>query len=112
MKRVTRPGGTVAFYVWDYPSGGLEFLRAFWTHAAALDPEGVELAEARRFPLLHAGRTDGTGEGGRSSECGLQRARHADHIPDFDDYWRPFTPGRDGPAPAMSPAFPKKPGSA
>ena len=31
MKRVVRPGGAVAFYVWDYPGGGLEFLRNFWT---------------------------------------------------------------------------------
>ncbi len=51
MKRTVRPGGTVAFYVWDYPGGGLEFLRAFWEQAAALDPRGVELTEVRRFPF-------------------------------------------------------------
>src|SRR5690349_18670376 len=30
MRRVARPGGTVAYYAWDYPGGGLEFLHAFW----------------------------------------------------------------------------------
>ena len=25
MKRIVRPGGTVGFYVWDYPGGGIEF---------------------------------------------------------------------------------------
>ncbi len=30
MLRVTRAGGTVGFYVWDYPGRGVEFMRAFW----------------------------------------------------------------------------------
>ena len=25
MKRVTRAGGRVGFYLWDYPGGGVEF---------------------------------------------------------------------------------------
>ena len=33
MIRVSRPGGTVAFYVWDYPGGGVEFMSAFWQAA-------------------------------------------------------------------------------
>ena len=66
MKRVARPGATVAFYVWDYPGGGLEFLRTFWTHAAVLDPRGVELAEARRFPFCTPVWADRAGARGRS----------------------------------------------
>ena len=37
MKRVVRLGGTVAYYVWDYAGGGLEFLHAFWTAASEID---------------------------------------------------------------------------
>lgn len=98
MKRVVRPGGAVAFYVWDYPGGGLEFLRNFWTDAAALDPKGVELAEARRFPFC---TPDGLTVLAR--EAGLANITcEALDTPtvfsDFDDYWRPFTMGA-GPAP-------------
>ena len=35
MKRVVRGGGTIAFYVWDYPGGGMGFMRAFWTAASS-----------------------------------------------------------------------------
>ena len=98
MKRVTRPGGTVAFYVWDYPSGGLEFLRAFWTHAAALDPKGVELAEARRFPFCTPdGLTALAREAGLTGVV-CSALDTPTIFPDFDDYWRPFTQGA-GPAP-------------
>ena len=97
MKRVARPGATVAFYVWDCPGGGLD-LRTFWTHAAALDPKGVEFAEARRFPFC---TPDGLTALAR--EAGLANATcEALETPtvfsDFDDYWRPFTMGA-GPAP-------------
>ncbi len=30
MNRAVRPGGVIGFYVWDYPGGGVEFMRAFW----------------------------------------------------------------------------------
>ena len=50
MSRVTRPGGTVAAYVWDYGEK-MEFMRIFWEAAAELDPYAAELDEGRRFPL-------------------------------------------------------------
>ncbi len=53
MKRVVRAGGTIGFYVWDYPGHGVEFLRAFWDAAAALDPAAEELAEDKRFAFAH-----------------------------------------------------------
>ena len=65
MKRAARPGGTVAFYVWDYPGGGIEFMRAFWTAATALDPAAADLTEDKRFPfctpdrLTHFARSAG-----------------------------------------------------
>ncbi len=51
MKRVARAGGTLAFYVWDYPGGGVEFMRAFWTAAESLDPGARDLTEDKRFPF-------------------------------------------------------------
>jgi ubiquinone/menaquinone biosynthesis C-methylase UbiE len=98
MRRVTRPGGTVAFYVWDYPGGGVEFMHAFWAAAAALDPAARDLTEDKRFPFCtREGLTD------MARSAGLA---DVDCVPisvptlfrDFDDYWRPFTLGA-GPAP-------------
>jgi len=50
MRRVTRPGGVVGGYVWDYAEG-MQLIRAFWDAACALDPAAVELDEGRRFTL-------------------------------------------------------------
>jgi SAM-dependent methyltransferase len=44
MRRVTRPGGTVAAAVWDY-AGGMTLLRRFWDAATALDPAAASLDE-------------------------------------------------------------------
>jgi SAM-dependent methyltransferase len=50
MVRVTRPGGTVGAYVWDY-AGQMQLMRQFWDAAGALDPRARELDEGVRFPL-------------------------------------------------------------
>jgi SAM-dependent methyltransferase len=98
MQRVTRPGGTIAFCVWDYSGGGMELMHAFWTAASALDPAARDLAEDKRFPFC---TKDGLSDLARST--GLTRI---DCVPlsvptvfrDFEDYWHPFTLGA-GPAP-------------
>src|SRR5579883_2436886 len=54
LARVTRAGGTVAAYVWDY-AGRMELMRHFWDAAVALDPTALELDEGRRFPLCRPG---------------------------------------------------------
>lgn len=98
MIRATRKGGTVAFYVWDYPGGGLQLLRAFWSAASALDPSTEELKEDRRFPYCTA---DGVVQ--LAKAAGLVAPDCiAIEIPtlfkNFEDYWHPFTLGA-GPAP-------------
>jgi SAM-dependent methyltransferase len=98
MKRVTRAGGRVGFYVWDYPGGGVEFMRAFWKAAAALDPNARDLTEDRRFPYCtRDGLTDlARGAGLESVESAPIEVATA--FQDFEDFWRPFTLGA-GPAP-------------
>lgn len=98
MKRIARPGASLGFYVWDYPGGGVEFMRAFWKAATSLDPAASDLTEDRRFPFC-------TPDGLRAllDEAGLisieVTALEAPSVfHDFDDYWRPFTLGA-GPAP-------------
>ena len=55
MKRVARAGATVGFYVWDYPGQGVEFMRAFWDAAAALELRGTGARRGQALFLLHAG---------------------------------------------------------
>jgi SAM-dependent methyltransferase len=98
MAAVARPGGTVGFYVWDYPNAGVGFMAAFWRAAVALNPAAAELRETVRF-------ADCTEMGlvalARRSGLGHVRSRAievATVFADFDDLWVPFTLGT-GPAP-------------
>src|SRR4051812_18752089 len=45
LRRVTRPGGTIAAAVWDY-AGEMTILRRFWDAAVALDPAASARDEA------------------------------------------------------------------
>ncbi|MCI0394602.1 MAG: methyltransferase domain-containing protein [Chloroflexi bacterium] len=100
MARVTRPGGVVAAYVWDY-AGNMQLMRHFWNAAVALDPATSDLDEGRRFPLCQLEPLAALFAG-----AGLQAVKvRAIDIPtefkDFDDYWSPFLGGQ-GPAPGYA----------
>jgi SAM-dependent methyltransferase len=106
MSRVTRPGGTVAVYVWDY-AGEMQLMRQFWDAAAALDPAASELDEGRRFPICRPEPLERA-----FTDTGLHgvRIRPID-VPtifrDFDDYWSPFLGGQ-GPAPSYAMSLSEK----
>jgi SAM-dependent methyltransferase len=96
MLRLTRAGGTVAAYVWDY-ANGMQLLRTCWDAAAAIDPASKELDEGPRFAICRPGGLRSAFEA-----AGLQV--HEDRpidvetpFVDFDDYWTPFLGGQ-GPA--------------
>ena len=95
--RVTKPGGIVTAYVWDYAEG-MQMLRYFWDAAVALDASAGELDEGVRFPFSHEDRLKAL-----FVDSGLEavtsRAVEAPTIfSSFEDYWRPFFSGV-GPAP-------------
>ncbi len=100
MARVTRPGGVVAVYVWDY-AGEMQLMRHFWDAAVALDPASRDLDEGVRFPLCAPEPL-----GALLAEAGLRDVEtRAIDVPtvfrDFDDYWSPFLGGQ-GPAPGYA----------
>ncbi len=97
MKRVSRDGGRIGAYVWDY-SGRMDFLRYFWNAAVLLAPQSSKLDEGIRFPIC---RSDALKETFLSA--GLFEVRVAEldvvtHFRDFNDFWDPFYSGQ-GPAP-------------
>ncbi|MGY1603159.1 class I SAM-dependent methyltransferase [Geodermatophilus sp. SYSU D00815] len=100
MRRVTRPGGLVAAYVWDY-AGGMQLMRHFWDAAAALDPAVRDLDEGLRFALCRPGPLRGLFEGAGLSGVEVEGIVVPTTFRDFDDYWTPFL-GGTGPAPAYA----------
>jgi SAM-dependent methyltransferase len=98
MKRVARRGATVAFYVWDYPGGGVEFMHAFWTAATALDPSARDLTEDKRFPFCTPDGLTGLVKKAGLISVACEQIEMPTVFKDFEDYWHPFTLGA-GPAP-------------
>jgi SAM-dependent methyltransferase len=90
MRRVVRPGGTVASCTWDY-SGGMTMLRTFWDAALALDPDTPDEARTMRYHdsddlrelWLRAGL------GAVETDTLVVEGSYRD----FDEYWEPFTSG-------------------
>jgi SAM-dependent methyltransferase len=102
--RVTRPGGTIAAYVWDYAEG-MRLMRCFWDAAVALDPAARRLDEGVRFPLCRPEslRALFTAAGlGGVDVCPIDVPTR---FRDFDDYWTPFLGGQ-GPAPGYAVSLP------
>jgi SAM-dependent methyltransferase len=96
MRRVTRPGGTIAAAVWDF-AGGLTYQRIFWDTAAALDPK----ASAARARQCAAALTWPGELGAAFAEAGAHDIAAASLTvrmvyADFADYWEPIA-GAPGP---------------
>jgi SAM-dependent methyltransferase len=98
MRRVTRSGGVVAAYVWDY-AGGMQMMRHFWDAAIALDPGASELDQARRFPICHPEALSRLFESTGLQHVEVRPIEISTLFRDFDDYWSPFLAGQ-GPAPS------------
>lgn len=105
MRRALRPGGTLAFYVWDYPGGGVQFMRAFWTAATALDPQAADLKEDRRFPFCTAPALTELARAAGLDAVACESITVPTVFRDFDDLWQPFTLGA-GPAPGYCVSLP------
>ncbi|HMJ00446.1 MAG TPA: class I SAM-dependent methyltransferase [Gaiellaceae bacterium] len=99
MKRVVKPGGTVAACTWDY-AGEMTMLRAYWDAAREVAPD--EAAQADEATMRYANvaeLTDLWRKVGLDDVEGGELWASAGYE-DFDDLWAPF-PSGIGPAGAF-----------
>lgn len=100
MARATRPGGTVALYVWDY-AGQMQMMRAFWDAAMAIDPAASEHDEAARFPLCRPEPLSRLFQEAGLTEVDVRAIDIPMRFANFDDFWTPFLGGQ-GSAPGYA----------
>lgn len=98
LRRVTKPGGTIALYVWDYAEG-MEMIRTFWDVAVSLDPSVVALDEANRFPLCDLDRLEDLFKAAGIREVQTTGLVARTAFKSFEDFWTPLLGGQ-GPAPS------------
>ena len=92
MRRVCRPGGTVAACVWDY-AGEMTLLRAFWEAARITDPSSARFDESQTMALCHPDPlADLWLAAGLKNVAVSTLSASADYA-DFDDAWQPFLAG-------------------
>jgi SAM-dependent methyltransferase len=94
--RVTKPGGTIGIFVWDY-ADGMQMLRYFWDAAAALNNDAKALDEGAIFPLCKEGQLEALFHKAGLNEVEASPIEVAAVFESFDDYWQPFL-GSVGPA--------------
>lgn len=99
MKRVARPGATVAAALWDL-RGGFPASRMFHDTAAMLDPRAASLrAKNCTRPLCHPGELGTTWRNAGFRDVQETTLTIRMEFENFEDYWRPYMskqgPGAD-----------------
>ncbi len=92
MRRVTRPGGTVAAAVWDY-AGEMTLLRRFWDAAVALDPSAADRDEGRSMPYCTPDELGALWSAAGLAEVSVSAAVVEAGYEGFEDLWLPLTLG-------------------
>jgi hypothetical protein len=78
----------------------MEFLRAFWDEAVAVDSRGAALDEGRRFPLCSTTALQALFDAAGLTQVETGAVEIETRFAGFDDYWEPLLRGT-GPAPAF-----------
>jgi len=94
MRRVTRPGGTVAAVVWD-SRGGLVFQRMMWDTAVAIDPNArVTRNNLFANPVAIPGGLAGFFNEAGVTKIDTQSVTIRMDYENFEDYWQSFQGGQ------------------
>lgn len=105
LRRVVRPGGTIAACVWDFHEE-MEMLRLFWDAALAVVPDAPDEARTLRFGL--AGDLAGLFDASGLSDVTETALRVQSSYEDFEELWAGFQAGI-GPAGAFCTSLPDEP---
>lgn len=92
-RRVLRPGGTTAAYVWDY-AGGARFIREFWDAALAVDAEAAAFDQARRFAICTQAALRDAFVRAQFEQITVRSLEIVTHFSSFEDYWTPLLTGQ------------------
>lgn len=95
MKRVVRPGGIVAGYVWDF-GGKMELFRIYWDSARALDPEAIKHDHGALYPDCRPEPLKALLQGAGFAEVETSGIEIEMAYRDFDDFWQPLLIGSGG----------------
>ncbi len=96
--RVTKPGGKIGAFVWDY-ADGMQFLRYFWDAAIAVDQSAADFDEGSRFPVCQNGQLAKMFQIAGIHQVVAKSIEIKTEFKNFDDYWQPFL-GNVGAAPS------------
>jgi ubiquinone/menaquinone biosynthesis C-methylase UbiE len=106
MMRVTKQGGKIGAFVWDY-ANGMQFLRYFWDAAIVIDRDATAFDEGNRFPICQNGQLAKIFQMVGIHEIEAKSIEIKTEFQDFDDYWQPFL-GKVGAAPSYIKRLGKK----
>ncbi len=98
MKKVLKPNGIIAAYVWDY-SDRMDFLRYFWDAAILIDNDARNLDEGVRFPICNQHKLYRLFQDVGLNDIEVTTLDIITQFDNIDDYWNPFLGGQ-GPAPS------------
>ncbi len=87
-----RSGGCFGAYIWSYHDG-MEFLKAFWDEATALDPQAIARTEGLGFSLCRPEALAALLESSGFARVEIGSLEIPTDFADFDDYWLPFLRG-------------------
>lgn len=104
-RRVVRPHGTVAAYVWDYVDG-MPMMRLFWEAVTALHLDEQADNEHRQFDQWTPTYLSQLWQQAGLKDIQTTNIEIPMVFPDFDAYWTPFLGGQ-GPAPQYLMALPE-----
>jgi trans-aconitate methyltransferase len=92
MRRVVRPGGTVALYVWDY-AGHMQVMRHFFDAATELDPAARDYDDGIKAPVCRPGPLRQLLQDVGLAEVEVRAIDIPAAFDSFEDYWTPFLGG-------------------
>lgn len=92
MARVTKPGGKVAAYVWDY-AGGMQVMRQFWDAAITVNPHDMKLDQGKRFPICQPEPLKALLQDADLKAVSVRAIDISAIFQSFEDYWTPFLGG-------------------